>query len=153
MQLFRKTKDITMKYYEDFEPGEKMTTGGRTITEADIVNFCMFSGDWYPLHCDKEYVKNTPFGERIAHGLLVLSATSGLIPLREMAIVAFYGMDKVRFRAPTKIGDTLKLELTVLEKEDKGDVGGVITLESKAKNQRGEDAAVSILKIMIAKKP
>ena len=141
-----------MRYFEDFEVGEVINTRGRTITEADIVNFCGFSGDWYYLHSDAESAKKGPFGERIAHGLLVLSATSGLIPLNDMAIVAFYGMDKVRFRAPTKIGDTLRLEIEVLEKEDKGDIGGVVTCKSTAKNQRGEEAAVSILKIMIAKK-
>ncbi len=141
-----------MKYFEDYEVGDVFKTRGRTITEADIVNFCMFSGDWYPLHSDVEYAKNSPFGERIAHGLLVLSATSGLMPVTEMAIVAFYGMDKVRFAAPTKIGDTLHMEIEVLEKKDKGEPGGVITFQSNIKNQRGEDAAISIMKIFMAKK-
>lgn len=140
-----------MKYFDDFEQGEVIRTGGRTVTETDIVNFCMFSGDWYPLHCDKEFAEKSPFGERIAHGMLVLSVTSGLLPLREMAIIAFYGMDKVRFKAPTKIGDTLKLEITVLEKEEKGDAGGIVSFESRVKNQKQEDVVVSILKIMISK--
>ncbi|MEW6264540.1 MAG: MaoC/PaaZ C-terminal domain-containing protein [Thermodesulfobacteriota bacterium] len=140
-----------MKYFEDFQEGEVIKTRGRTITEADIVNFCAFSGDWYPLHSDVEYARNSPFGERIAHGMLVLSATSGLMPLYDMAIVAFYGMDKVRFLNPTKIGDTLHLEITVQEKKDKGQFG-VVTFESRVKNQRQEDAALSILKIVIAKK-
>lgn len=141
-----------MKYFEDFQMGEIITTRGRTITEADIVMFAAFSGDWYPLHVDVGYAKKGPFGERIAHGMLVLSATSGLMPLYDMAIVAFYGMDKVRFSAPTKIGDTLRLEIEVLEKEDKGEMGGVVTFKSVAKNQRDEDAAISILKILIARK-
>jgi len=140
-----------MKYFDDFQVGEVIKTRGRTITEADIVNFCGFSGDWYPLHSDVEYARKSVFGERIAHGMLVLSATSGLFPLTEVAVVAFYGMDKVRFSAPTKIGDTLHLEIEVIDKQDKGDVGGVVTFKSNAKNQWGEDAAVSILKIMIGK--
>lgn len=141
-----------MKYFEDFVEGEVIKTRRRTITEADIVNFCAFSGDWYPLHSDLEYAKNSPFGERIAHGLLVLSATSGLMPIYDMAIVAFYGMDKVRFLNPTKIGDTLHMEMTVVEKKDKGPVGGVVTFETHIKNQRQEDAALSIMKIVMAKK-
>ena len=140
-----------MKYFEDFSIGEKFETRGRTITEADIVNFAAFSGDWYPLHVDVEFAKTTPFGERIAHGLLVLSATSGLMPLSDMAILAFYGMDRVRFTAPTKIGDTLHVQLEVLEKRDKGELGGVVTLRSNVKNQRGEDAAISILKVLMKK--
>jgi acyl dehydratase len=141
-----------MRFFEDFSIGEKIETRGRTITEADIVNFAAFSGDWYPLHVDAEFAKKTPFRERIAHGLLVLSATSGLMPLTDMAIQAFYGMDRVRFTSPTKIGDTLHVELEVLEKDDKGKMGGVITLQSNVKNQRGEDAAVSILKVLVRKK-
>jgi acyl dehydratase len=141
-----------MRFFEDFSVGEKIETRGRTITEADIVNFAAFSGDWYPLHVDCEFAKETPFGERIAHGLLVLSATSGLMPLTDMAIQAFYGMDRVRFTAPTRIGDTLHVELEVLEKRDKGELGGVVTLQSNVKNQRGEDAAVSVLKVLLKKK-
>jgi 3-hydroxybutyryl-CoA dehydratase len=141
-----------VKYYEDFQIDEVFVSRGRTITETDLINFCMFSGDWYYLHSDKEKAAESVFGERIAHGLLVLSATSGLMPLADMAIVAFYGMDKVRFLAPTKIGDTLHVEVKVLEKKDKGDMGGVVTFESKVVNQKGEDAALSILKIFMAKK-
>ena len=115
-----------MKFFEDFSVGEKIKTRGRTITEADIVNFAAFSGDWYPLHVDAEFAKKSLFGERIAHGMLVLSATSGLMPLTDMAIQAFYGMDQVRFTAPTKIGDTLHVEMEVLETKDKGELGGVV---------------------------
>ena len=142
-----------MKYFEDYVVGELFKSRGRTITEADIVNFCMFSGDWYPLHSDIEYAKNSPFGERIAHGMLVLSATSGLMPLSDMAIVAFYGIDKVRFLTPTKIGDTLRLEVEVLETVDKGEMGGVVSFASVIMNQKDEAAAKSILKIFMAKKP
>lgn len=141
-----------MQYFEDFKEGETFVSRGRTITEADIVNFAMFSGDWYPLHIDKEYAANSPFGERIAHGMLVLSAASGLMPLTEMAIVAFYGMDKVRFVGPTKIGDTIHVETQVTERQDKGDLGGVVTFQQRIKNQRDEDLALATMKIFIAHK-
>jgi len=141
-----------MRYFEDFQTGEIITTRRRTITEADIVNFAAFSGDWYPLHVDVEYAKKSPFGERIAHGMLVLSATSGLLPMYDMAIVAFYGMDRVQFFTATKIGDTLGVEMEVVEKVDKGDMGGVVAFKTTVKNQRDEDVAVSIMKILIAKK-
>jgi acyl dehydratase len=140
-----------MRYYDDFKVGDVEVTRARTITETDIVNFAAFSGDWYPLHTDIEYAKQGPFGERIAHGMLVLSVATGLMPLYEMAIVAFYGMDKVRFTAPTKIGDTIHVELEVIEKQDKGDLGGVIALKESVKNQNGEDVAVSTMRVLIAK--
>jgi len=142
-----------MKYFEDFTVGEIAVTRARTITETDIVNFAALTGDWYPLHTDIEYAKKGPFGERIAHGLLILSIANGLMPLYDMAIVAFYGMDKVRFIAPTKIGDTIHVELEVVEKQDKGDIGGVITLKEYVKNQRGENVALSTKKVLIAKRP
>ena len=142
-----------MKYFEDFTTGEIAVTRARTITETDIVNFAALTGDWYPLHTDIEYAKKGPFGERIAHGLLILSIANGLMPLYDMAIVAFYGMDKVRFTAPTKIGDTIHVELEVVEKQDKGDIGGVITLKESVNNQRGENVALSTKKVLIAKRP
>jgi acyl dehydratase len=74
------------------------------------------------------------------------------MPLTEMAIQAFYGMDRVRFTSPTRIGDTLHVELEVLEKQDKGELGGVVALQSRIVNQRGEDAAVSTLKVLIRKR-
>ena len=141
-----------MRYYEDFNVGDTEVTRARTITETDIVNFAAFSGDWYPLHTNIEYAKQSPFGERIAHGLLVLSVATGLMPLYEMAIVAFYGMDKVRFTAPTKIGDTIHVELEVVEKQDKGDIGGVIALKESVKNQKGEAVAVCSMKVLIARR-
>jgi len=141
-----------MKYFEDFQIGERMTTRARTITETDIVMFAAFSGDWYPLHVDVEYAKKSPFGERIAHGWLVLSVASGLLPLYDMAIVAFYGLDRVRFMRPTKIGDTLHLEIEITEKSDKGDMGGLVTFNNLIKNQRNEDVALMVMKGFIGKK-
>ena len=74
------------------------------------------------------------------------------MPLMDMAIQAFYGMDRVRFTAPTKIGDTLHVEMEVVETKDKGELGGVVTMQSNVKNQRGEDAAISIMKVLMKKK-
>ena len=140
-----------MKYFDNFEMGEKIVTKGRTITESDIVLFAAFSGDWHQLHTNVEYAKNGPFGERIAHGFLVLSVASGLMGLEGMAIVAFYGMDNVRFVGPTRIGDTIHLEMEVAEKKDKNEKSGVVSLKITVKNQQEEDMAVYIMKLLIEK--
>jgi acyl dehydratase len=139
-----------MRYYEDFEVGEKLHTRARTVTEADIVNFAALSGDWYPLHVDVEYARSSPFGRRIAHGMLVLSLASGLMPLTQWAIVAFYGMDGVRFTAPTFIGDTLHVEAEVVEKVDKGERGGVVSWKQKIVDAGGEIKAVAVFRVLIA---
>jgi len=141
-----------MIYLEDFQVGQKITTRARTVTEADIVNFAALSGDWYGIHVDAELAKKTIFGGRIAHGFLVLSIASGFITPYEVAVIAFYGMDKVRFTGPVKIGDTIHLETEVIEIQDKGEFG-VVANQWHIKNQRGEDVAVLITKAAVAKKP
>ncbi len=143
-----------MKYFEDFRVGDKIVTRGRTITETDIVNFAALSGDWHPLHTNIEYAKRTQFGERIAHGMLVLTLASGLISpehLLHMAFIAFYGMDEVRFTAPTRIGDTIHVELEVMDKQDKDEHSGVISFRESTKNQKGENVALSMIKLLIAR--
>ena len=144
--------EVEMRYFEDFQIGDKIVTRGRTITEADIVMFSAFSGDWHPLHTDVEYAKQGPFGERIAHGFLVLSVASGLLPLSEIAIIAFYGMDKVRFVGPVKLMDTIHVEFETVDKQDRDEQGGVITFQQTVKNQRGEDVVVATMRSFVAKR-
>ncbi|MHB1127495.1 MAG: MaoC/PaaZ C-terminal domain-containing protein [Bacillota bacterium] len=137
------------KYYDELEVGDKSVTQGRTITEADIVAFAGITGDWYPLHVDKEYAARSPFKQRIAHGMLVLSVASGLSVPKTGVLIAFYGMDKVRFTNPTFIGDTLHVAGEIINKEDRGPDKGIITVESRVKNQRGETVVVSIMKALL----
>lgn len=141
------------KYFEEFEIGERYVSRGRTITETDLVNFSGLSGDWYPLHTDVEYAKQTPFKQRIAHGMLVLSIGTGLWNLQPGFVVAFYGMDRVRFVNPTIIGDTIHVESEVIEKTDKGEKGGVVTFRQEIKKQTGEVVVSALKKILVAKKP
>jgi len=141
-----------MRHFEDFQVGDKIVTRGRTITEADIVTFSAFSGDWHPLHTDVEYAKKGPFKERIAHGFLVLSVASGLLPLSEIAIMAFYGIDKLRFIAPVKLLDTIHVEFETVEKQERDERGGVITFRQTVKNQRGEEVAVGTMRSLIARR-
>lgn len=143
-----------MRYFDDHQIGDRIVTGSRTVTETHVVQFCMLTGDWYPLHADKHWAETEgPFGRRIAHGYLVLSFAAGLMPLGEWAIVAFYGLDKVRFTAPTFIDDTLHVELEVVELQDKGERGGVITLKTQVIDHTGELKADYLSKALFAKRP
>jgi len=119
---------MTKRYLEDDAIDERLTTPGRTITESDIHAFAALSGDWHPLHTNVEYARRSQFGERIAHGFLVLSVGPSLIfrlgqhvALSE-SFITFYGLDRRRFTAPVRIGDTIKLEwkVTTLEPRDDG---------------------------------
>jgi len=141
-------------YFEDFEVGMKVETAGRTITEADIVNFAGITGDWNPIHTDAEFAKNTIFGQRIAHGLLTLSIASGLLVrlgLTERTIVAFYGIDRLRFIKPVFIGDTIKAVSEVVGKEER-EKYGIVTFDVKVVKQTGEVVISYISKAAVKKK-
>lgn len=140
------------KYFDDFEIGDKLgPTRARTVTETDIVNFASLTGDWFQLHTDVEFANKSMFGERIAHGMLVLSIASALAPPYDLAFLAFYGMDRVRFTAPVKIGDTIHVEAEVIDKKEKEGNSGTVTLRSYVKNQRNENVTVWDAKVLLAK--
>jgi len=143
--------------FEDYKVGEKFISPGRTITEADIVMFAAFTGDWHPLHTNVEYAEKTAFGERIAHGMLTLCVGSALIfrlgayVTLPKSFIAFYGMDKVRFTGAVKIGDTIRCETEVVELQAKDDKRGVIVSQNNIKNQRGEDVVVYTTRALVGR--
>jgi len=141
-------------YYEDFQIGSTFETPGRTITESDIVNFAGVSGDFYSLHTDEVFASKTMYKGRIAHGLLVVSVATGLwmrLGIFEGSLVALYGIDRLRFIKPVRIGDTIKVKITVVEKVDRGE-NGLVTLKNEILNQAGELVAVFDAKVLIAKR-
>lgn len=127
-------------YFDDVEIGQEWESQGRTITEADIVNFAGLSGDFNPIHVDQEFAKHTPFRRPIAHGLLGLSIGSGLIvsqPL--MRTLAFMEIREWQFKGPIFIGDTIRASTRVLQKEVRGrGRRGVITWQRRLINQEGK---------------
>lgn len=133
-------------YFDELRVGDRFVSRARTVTETDLVAFSGLSGDYAALHTDEEFAKAGPFGARIAHGCLTLSLATGLEfslmgnePLR---ILAFYGMDRVRFIKPVFIGDTIHLEGEVIALEEKDEKRGVVTVHQEIRNQRGETVAV-----------
>jgi len=146
-------------YLEDFEVGEKTVSPGRTVTEADIVMFAGLSGDWDELHTNAEFMKNSPFGQRIAHGMLTVSIASGLA-LRTrgrppIEVLAFLGMDKVRLTAPVFIGDTIRVESEVIEARPSKSSprAGILKFKNTVKNQRDEDVATWEAALMVSMRP
>jgi len=143
-------------FFEDFEPGYKVQTGGRTISEADIMMFAGLSGDWNPVHVDAEYAKTGLFGERVAHGLLGLSIASGLamqMGFLDRTVEAFTGLEW-KFRAPIKIGDTITTEAEVKERKlAPGGKSGFVEFSVNVKNQRGERVQRGTWMIVVKCKP
>jgi 3-hydroxybutyryl-CoA dehydratase len=146
---------MTLMYFEDYVVDAVATSRGRTLTEADIVNFAGLSGDFVELHMNEEYAKRGPFGRRIAHGALIFSISTGMMvqmtPDHE-AIVAFYGVDKLRFVAPVFIGDTIHVSRKIVEKQKKNAERGVIAAEITVLKQDGTTALVYTSRLMVKTK-
>jgi 3-hydroxybutyryl-CoA dehydratase len=140
------------RYYDQVEVGDSAIYGGVQVTEEYINRFADLTGDHHPLHVDPEFAARSRYGQRIAHGFLVLSLSAGMFPMDPAAVVAFYGMDGVRFVKPTFIGDTLRVRLTVTDKTDKT-VGGVVQTALEMVNQRDEVVAVATMRILVARSP
>jgi len=143
-------------FFEDFTDGLEHVTRGRTITEADIVTFAGLSGDFIELHTNDEYARRSQFGRRIAHGLLTLSISSGLtmqMNLIAETVVAFYGIDGLRFVKPVFIGDTIHVRKIVIERATKGGSTGVVTFDTTVLNQNGETVLVYRDKLAITRRP
>jgi len=124
--------------FEQFEVGKTFISQSRTVTEADVVAFAGLSGDFNPLHTDALFASETPFGERIAHGMLIASMATGMsnwTGVFEGTTIAL--MEQViRYKGAVKLGDTIHLELTVAAKKEtsKSD-RGVVTFDTQVINQ------------------
>ena len=146
-------------YYEDYSVEETFISPGRTMTEADIHSYAALTGDWHPIHTDIEIAKKSPFGERIAHGMLTLSIGIAL-PFRlgqyvtaPKSFIAFYGIESVKFTAPCKIGDTIHTEVKVVEMVEKDEKRGIIVCENKVVNQKSETVVVFTTRALVGRKP
>ena len=143
------------KYFEEFTPDMEFVTMGRTVTEADIVNFAGVSGYFNSIHTDAEFCKSTPFGERIAHGLLGLSIATGLIMqlgVMDGTVIAFTGLEW-KFKNPVKIGDTIHAVGKVKQtKAMKALGGGFVVVELRVLNQRNETTQLGEMTVLIKSK-
>ena len=143
------------RYFDDIELGEEYVSPGRTVTEADVVIFAGLSGDYNVLHTDAEFMKQSIFGERIAHGLLGLAIQAGLFTraTQAYATLAFAGL-RWKFKGPIKIGDTIKLRAKVIAKKETGKPDrGLITLERSVLNQRGEVVQEGETDLIVERRP
>ena len=129
------------EFFEDYVIGSSRTSTGRTITEADIVLHAGQTGDFYPHHMDAEWCTTQPFGQRMAHGTLILSVAVGALAGEINDEAMSYGYDKVRFIAPVFIGDTITSHAEIIEKREhakKPDQFGIVDEKVTVTNQRGE---------------
>jgi len=151
-------KALESRYFEDLNIGDKSVSQGRTITETDIVNFAGLSGDYNSLHVDAEFASKSIAGQRLAHGLLVMAVASGLftrtsynLSLSE-SLLAFTEMKSWQFMKPVVIGDTIRVEVEVLEKIDTKPNRGKVIFKRTILNQRDELVQMGETVMLIAKR-
>jgi 3-hydroxybutyryl-CoA dehydratase len=120
--------------YDQIAVGETASRA-RTITEEDIIAFARLIDDSNPVHLDAEYAKTTMFGERIAHGMHTASFFTTLIATRLPGIEGIYVSQEIKFIRPVRIGDTITVQATVIEKND---AKRRLTLQTTVTNQRSE---------------
>ncbi len=144
------------KYFEQFAVGDEAQSIGRTITEGDIVTFAGLSGDHSQIHTNAEYARSTPFGQRIAHGLLGLAVGVGLlvqVGFIEGTVIAFRELTW-KFSLPIFIGDTLTARATVTGLKPFPRLGGgLVTFAVELRNQEDKIVQLGSWVALIAGKP
>ncbi len=144
-------------YFEEFQVGQHITSTARTVTESDVVTFAGLSGDYNQIHTDAEFSKTTPFGKRVAHGLLGIAIASGLAMrtgVLEGTVLAFREINEWKFSRPVFIGDTVHVELDVLETKALPRLGGgTVIIELSVKNQSNDVTMKGKWTVLVASKP
>ena len=143
-------------YFEDFETAADTITRGRTITEADVQVFAGLTGDFMELHTNAEYAKATRFGRRIAHGALIFSISMGLATRTNMlddTLLAFAGLDKLRFVDPVFLGDTIHVVKKAVERKELGAGQGTVTFDTRVLNQHGKLVLAYMDRLLLKRRP
>ena len=134
--------------YTDVNLGQS-TEVTHTITEEDIQIFGDLSGDYNPLHFNEDWASKTIFKGRIAHGILTASYISTAIGMKLPGPGTIYLGQKMNFKRPVRIGDTITARVEVVEKNDEKEH---ITLSTICTNQEGKvvldgDAIITLMRM------
>lgn len=140
------------KFGDDFNVGDIYTTAAITMTESHVVSWAGLTGDFYPLHMDKEYAARSQFGERLVHGPMIFAMSVGLVASAGFAgdsAIAWLGVDNMRMLAPVMIGDTITVSVEVIEKSPTSDAKkGIQIWQYSVSNQRGKKVMQHDYKMM-----
>lgn len=147
------TTPMDTKFLEDLQPGDRFTGPARTITETDVVAFAGLSGDFNPIHTDVQFANNTPYGQRVVYGLLIVSMMTGLLDrtgLFSGSAIAMLGIRDWLFVAPVFIGDTIRYRLTITDvrRTSRGD-RGVVGRYFEVLNQDGTVVQAGHIDVMV----
>jgi acyl dehydratase len=144
------------KTWDELAVGSEYWTGGRTVTEGDVLGFSGLTGDFNPLHTDEEFARTSPFGTRVPHGPLIHDMYLGLLDrlgLVEGTALAFLEL-RCKFLAPVLVGDSIHARVSVAAKrEGKKPDRGFVTFRVTIFNQREEPVQEGEHVLMLARRP
>ena len=130
--------DLFQLDFDDLRPGDRFATRGRTVTESDVSLFAGLTGDHHPVHTDAVWAHaEGPFGERVAHGLLVAGCAAGLVPFDPERVIALRRLRDVVFKRPVRLGDTIRVEGAIAQLAPVGDEAGLVVCDWWIRNQDG----------------
>lgn len=144
-------RDTPSLFFEDLAVGDEWESPGRTVTEADVVNFAGLSGDFNTLHMDHEKARQGPFRKPVAHGLLGLSLASGLTSYSpKIETLAFLCILEWKFLQPILLGDTIHVVTRVHDLKPTGrGRRGIVTWYRQLVNQRGETVQEGLTQTLV----
>ena len=134
--------------FDSLDAGRPFRSRGRTITEADLVSFSGLTGDWHPQHSDAAWSAESEFGERVAHGMLVLSYAVGLVDYESEWVMALRRVTRATFKAPVRIGDTIRAEVSIGDVRELDARAGLVETRWRVLNQHGKAVAVFSLELL-----
>lgn len=134
--------------FDRLEVGAGFRSQGRTITETDLVSFAALTGDRHPLHTDAEWAAASEFGGRIAHGSMVLSYCVGMVPFDPRWVLALRGFERVAFKRPVRIGDTVHVEGEVEGLREIDGLTGLVVFNWRVANQRGDAVVLAKARVV-----
>ena len=123
--------------FERLSVGERFESRERVLRDTDVIVFAALSGDWHPQHCDPEWAAASPFGERIAHGMLLLSLAVGLVALDPERVMALRRIGDVVFKRPVRLNDTISVSGEITGLRPVEHTGGLVDFAWRIQNQDG----------------
>ena len=143
------------KHLEELRIGDTIVAGPRTVTQEDVEHFAEFTGDTFYAHMDADAAAANPlFGERVAHGYLVVSLAAGLFVDPDPGpVLANFGVDRLRFLTPVKFGDALTVTLTCKQVTPRDSAAyGEVRWDADVTRQDGESVARYDVLTLVAKR-
>lgn len=134
--------------FDSLAEGERFTTVTRTVTEADVASFAALTGDSHPQHVDASWAADSQFGEQIAHGLLVLSFASGLMPFDPARVIALRRVREAVFKAPVMIGDEVHVAGSITALRPVDDSTGLVECRWRVLNQDGKLVVLATVELV-----